>query len=64
VITPLRRGSIECRSACARRGARAIDALRADLEQLIAARDARLLKWMVALWIATLSATGVLKVVG
>lgn len=33
------------------------------LEARIAAVDAHLLKWMIGLWIVTLSAMGVLKVV-
>ena len=33
------------------------------LEQRIAAVDARLFRWMIGLWIVTLSAMGVLKIV-
>ena len=34
-----------------------------SVEQKIAAVDARLLNWMIGLWIRTLSAMGVLKIV-
>jgi hypothetical protein len=33
------------------------------VEQKIAAVDARLLRWMIGLWIVTLSAMGVLRIV-
>ncbi|MFI5311741.1 MAG: hypothetical protein ACHQQ3_10935 [Gemmatimonadales bacterium] len=36
----------------------------ARLEQRIAAGEARLLHWMIGLWIVTLSAIGLLKIVG